>query len=367
MPFSKVKDQDRAIAILRNAINSDHIAQSYLFYGPEGVGKFTTALLFAMALICESAHDSRPCGVCRSCKKISNFSHPDFLYLLPSSKLDITPEGEIKSAKAQQEFNEYVENKIGSSWKPYFFSSNTEIRIDSIRMLQHKISRSPFEAKFKIFLIENADEMKTSASNAFLKTLEEPPSDSIIIMTTSKVDSLLPTILSRCQKIPFSPLSRRTIENELEEKFSLENVRAKFIARIANGNMKKALQLASQGEIPVREELLEFLELVAEKKEINIIEFIERYKSSTTNSQLEELISYLITWLGDIAIYNTTPQDIVNIDQPELMQKYVSCYNSEKVPNVINRIEFLKGKLSGHVNPQLILTDIFFILSENFS
>ena len=92
--FSKIKGQDKAISILKRAIVNDKIANSYLFFGPDGVGKFTTALYFGMALNCHSTLEKRPCGLCPSCRKFLSYSHPDMIYVFPTSKLDISLEGE---------------------------------------------------------------------------------------------------------------------------------------------------------------------------------------------------------------------------------------------------------------------------------
>ncbi len=367
MSYLEIKDQERVITILQNAINGNRVSQSYLFYGPEGCGKFTMAHLFAMAINCEAEHHARPCGVCKSCVSIKNFTHPDFMYIFPSSKLDFSKDGEIKNAVGYKEHKKYIKNKIDKEVKPFVFSSNAQIRIESIRLLQHKIFLTSTQAQYKIFLIENIDKMKENAANAFLKTLEEPPNNSIIIMTSSRHEILLPTILSRSQKIAFSPVSKSTIESELINKFSLDSTRAKFISRFSKGNMKKALLLGSEGEIEMRKEMILFLRYLTENKQLDIITFIMKYKSAATRIQLEELISYLIIWLGDIGTFHYLPNNIVNIDQAELMEKFTHIDNlEESVPELIKKISYLKVKLKMFVNPQLILTEIYNLLKDAF-
>ena len=205
--FRNIKGQERGISILINALKQDRIAQSYLFYGPDGVGKLTTALYFGMAINCQAESSRRPCGICNSCKKFLAFSHPDFNFIFPfpnPPRSDISVDGSIKSEQSIEEYKGYIENKQKTPWKDYNFSKNVGIRISSIRMLEHRINLSANEARKKIYIIEHADMMNRQAANAFLKTLEEPPIDTVIILTTSKMHSLLPTILSRCQKVPFN-------------------------------------------------------------------------------------------------------------------------------------------------------------------
>jgi DNA polymerase-3 subunit delta' len=110
--------------------------------------------------------------------------------------------------------------------------------------------------------------MTTQAANAFLKTLEEPPPDTIIILTSSRPNSLLPTITSRCQQIPFVPIARKLIEQKLEENKSLENIEAKMYARIANGNMEKGLRLVEEGRIETREQTVEFLHILINQNDL---------------------------------------------------------------------------------------------------
>ncbi len=370
--FSKIKGQDKAIEILQRAIEQDKIANSYLFFGPEGVGKFTTALYFGMALNCHATLDKRPCGVCASCKKFLTFSHPDFLFIFPfpkdPNKPDISIDREIKSEKILEEYKAYIDNKIETPWKEFFFPKNVGIRIASIRMLEHRIQLSPNEGNYKICIIENAEEMTTQAANAFLKTLEEPPEDTIIILTTSKPSSLLPTIVSRCQKINFFPVPRELIEKKLEENKSLENIEAKMYARIANGNMEKGLRLVEEGRIESREQTVELLRILITQNDLQFLDFVNRYRTSKTQSKLAEIISHLIIWISDISYFQNYPTEIINLDKTDMLETlYQSNTNvDEYASDLINFLEEMLLKLEGHVNPQLILIEIYNKLSKTF-
>ncbi len=369
--FEQIKGQEKAVSILKNAIETDKIAHSYLFYGPDGVGKFTTALYFGMAINCHATSDKRPCGSCPSCRKFLSFSHPDFLFVFPFPKekdKDITIDGEIKTEKILLEYEAYIENKIKTPWQEFHFSKNTGIRIASIRMLENRIKLSPNEGNYKIYIIENAETMVVQAANAFLKTLEEPPHDTIIILTTSKPNSLLPTILSRCQKVPFFQVPRKIIEKELEENKFLENIEAKMFARIAHGNMEKALQLAEKGTTDSRNETIEFLNILIAQDDLRFIDFANRYRTSKTQSQLTEIISHLIIWISDISYFKNFPSEIVNLDKTDMLETlYHQNPNvDEYAPEILEFLELMLKKLTGHVNPQLITVGIYNKLSEIF-
>ena len=363
--FRKIKGQDRAIDILQRALKQSKVANSYLFYGPEGTGKFTTALYLGMAMNCHSVMDRRPCGICQSCKKFLSFSHPDLIYVFPfpkeNNKPDISIDGEIKVEKILSEYKAYIDNKINTPWKEYFFTKNIGIRIASIRMLEHRIQLSPNEGNFKICIIEHADTMTTQAANAFLKTLEEPPEDTIIILTTSKPNSLLPTIISRCQQLQFYPVPKSKIEKELLTYETLEIFEAKMLARISNGNMEKALSLLEGEKIEVREQTLQFINFVLNKNDLKFIELSNQFRTSKNLTKLQEIISQLIIWLSDITYFKHQQSEITNLDKAEILEALYEKNSNidDYAPELINFMEEMLQKLNGHVNPQLVIIEIY--------
>ncbi len=366
--FRNIVGQEKAIELLINSVRSGKVASSYLFYGKDGIGKFTSALYFGMALNCTNPNEGVPCGKCNSCKKFLDLSHPDLLYIFPTPNLEISLEGAIKSETMRGEYLAYLENKKNTPWKKFYFSKNTEIRIAAIRMLEHKINFSPIEAKYKIFIIEDAHNVNIKTQNAFLKTLEEPPDNTIIILTTSQPQNLLPTILSRCQKIPFNPIDEKTIKSELLKNPAIDSVSAGIIAKISNGSMEKALQLADQGFMEARKDADLLLEFIYKKDDENFFNFLKNFKSTTKNELLFELINYIIIWLYDIVNIKINPEKLINIDKKDLLIKF---YNLN--PNIdeynfklISRLEELKLNLKGHINQQLILLEIYFFLTEFF-
>ncbi|MDD3050804.1 MAG: AAA family ATPase, partial [Candidatus Cloacimonetes bacterium] len=359
--FKKIKGQDKAVGIIRHAIENSKVASTHLFYGPDGVGKFTTALYFGMAMNCDAHISVRPCGMCNSCRKFISMMHPDFVYIFPTPNLKMTEEGEITEKKFLTEFEDYKKNKTEHPWREFKFSANTEIRINDIRMLQHRINMGTVEARCRFMLIEHADRMNEKAANAFLKTLEEPPENSLIILTTTKPNSLLPTILSRCQKVQFLPLPRGIIETYLEENDFVEKLEAKIFSRIANGNIEKAINLAEEKTLESRKEMLDFLNMILEGDEISIIEFVDNFRGSKSGTFMERFISHLIIWFSDVAIYASDYQDIINMDQTELLERFyslsVSCI--DRFNELIGFLEEMKYKLGNNVTPQLVIIEIY--------
>ncbi len=211
MPLKDIVGQEKAVRMLLGILRRQKVASSYLFCGEAGVGKKTVAIDFAKAVNCLSPISPGPqfpadgpvdaCDECESCEKINAGAHPDFLLLSPEER---------------------------------------QIRIEEIRMVDDALSYKPFEGRKKTVIVDDAETMNISAANAFLKTLEEPPEDSVIILVSSKPDLLPATIRSRCSRINFSPLPTDACMQVLSrketdaEKLSLE-------ARLSMGRPGTAL------------------------------------------------------------------------------------------------------------------------------
>ncbi|MBF0540825.1 MAG: DNA polymerase III subunit delta' [Nitrospirae bacterium] len=181
MSLNDVIGQDRAVKILSSMIKREKIAASFLFSGISGIGKRLTALEFAKAVNCKtpaSVKMGTSCDICSSCRKINSKIHPDIQIVTPDEGI---------------------------------------IRIEQIRPINEFLSFTPSEGKKKVVIIDEADKMNPQASNAALKTLEEPPSNSIIILVTSRESNLLDTIVSRCIKLTFVPLPNKAIKSILNK------------------------------------------------------------------------------------------------------------------------------------------------------
>src|SRR4030067_1033053 len=191
MSFKQVIGQEIPKQILEQALNKDRVANTYLFYGPPGVGKFLLAWRLAQILLCEQeVNSSTACNRCSSCQKVSQLRHPD-LYL-------IFPHPSVNKPKEEQEFEErFREIKLKEPYQIVEYSRPINISTDKIRFLKEQIYRLPFQSERKVVIVEQAESMRTDSTNLLLKIFEEPPKDTIIILTTSQIDRILPTVNSR--------------------------------------------------------------------------------------------------------------------------------------------------------------------------
>ncbi|MEN8006674.1 MAG: DNA polymerase III subunit [Candidatus Krumholzibacteriota bacterium] len=216
------------------------LGQPFLFIGPEGSGKENTALEFARLLNCSSPDSCGPEHLCESCVKALGFQHPDIRWIGPApASLDDAGVRDLLEKKIANPFHQdpaaaTAQVRIGDPEKPEPMT---------IRSLIHFLRRRAFQSPFKVAVIADGHRMNPAAANAFLKTLEEPPPATVIFLLTSGAEGMLPTILSRCQKIRFEPWAEDELAGMLAEIGGVDDQRARAAARTAEGNARRGLSL----------------------------------------------------------------------------------------------------------------------------
>ena len=344
--FENICDQNQAIWLLKTFLKKGNIPHAHLFTGIDGVGKRTTAIIFAMACLCESSRDdlkepffqssadspsirpNRPCTQCRSCRRVASGHHPDVIR--------IDPDGAF-------------------------------IRIGQIRSLCATLTMRPYENGFRIVLIANAHQMNPEASNALLKVLEEPPDKTILILTASATSELLPTIVSRCQRLQFNPLSLHTIERILKEKKQLPSDSAKIIATMANGSISKAFELIQTNFIAYRKWLVgeSVLGLMAAKKipawqGLAVAETLFKHKA-----YLDDSLEMIKSCLRDILIYPYAPNRIINRDMTEAIEMISQTVSVGQILEKLKAVEHAQKLISANGNLRLTLEIMAMRLSRS--
>lgn len=375
--FEDIINQENAVNILSNAIKNDKVAQAYIFYGPSGSGKLFTAFTFAKALNCHKRIKSTdpnyspqnlekiklPCNECISCKKIDSHNHPDTKFIFPIPNYSMDENGVIKSNQEFSEIQNYIQNKITKPWTDYNFEKATAIRIDQIRSLQKDISMSSREGSKKVYIFEHFDTLTTAAANAFLKTLEEPPVNTHFIMTVNSISNLLPTIISRCQKVEFFSVSAEIIEKYLINVLFIEPLKARLFSRLSNGNFKKAIGLSNDENLETMNITIEFLQIVLSNDDYEYILWLEKYfgKNNKNSNLFKDFIEYLNLWISDLQLFNLCHDKLVFINQINLIGHFYS-----KNPLILENLPSLQLKLNeylikfqGNVNIKLILNQTY--------
>lgn len=366
--FKNIKGQSQVINLLTNAIKNNRIAQAYLFHGIEGVGKFTTALYFGMALNCMTKGDNKPCGICQSCHKFLEFNHPDLFYIFPTPILKKDEDGNLKN-QSINEYLSFIENRKKTPWAKYYFSGKTEIRKESTELLQKHIETAQRERNYRICIIEDAEQMNATVANSFLKTLEEPPSNTIFVLITTKIQSMLPTIISRCQNVYFKPLPNKTIEEILTDEFLIEKQKAKSIAKMSNGNVEQAFRYSQESVSDARNYMLFLLDTSLDKHDHVFINSLISNKDKLKSDMVHDVLHYLSVFLNELTEYLVNPSDISYLDSAFILEKTSHQIHSwnDKIPRIMLLIDELHVNLDGNVNIQYILTHLYISLKETLS
>lgn len=314
MAFSEIKGQDRAIKILRRAISNGHIAQTYLFHGPEGVGKRELAVNFAKALNCRN-YINDACDTCTSCRKINQGIHPDVMLIT-------TEKGEIKIG--------VVKDIISG-------------------MIYH-----PLEAKKRVVIVDDADKFNISSSNAFLKTLEEPPLDTVIILVTASPDILPATVLSRSHKLSFGDIPPQTITEILVNKFGISADDAEIASYLSNGSISRAISFSTADVKKVREDVTRVLAGINSNPGV-LFELSDKYSKDENN--FYDALYWIYTCFRDVMILKSRGNTalIINKDMQEYILKTKEQMTVEKILYIMDFIKSIYKGQERNMNKQLAL------------
>jgi len=240
--------QPKAWAILSRSFGADRMAGTYLFHGPEGRGRWSLAVALAALLNCsgpirsrEDEHLAFPCGQCRSCRNVFSLNFEGLLFAVPlpphknpGEAIDLT--------------NEYIEAKRREPFRIVSSPTGANIPIATAREIKRRLSRKAPEEITRVVLFYRMEKMLAASADALLKLIEEPPEDTVVVLTAERPDSLLPTIQSRSQKIRMERIPGRTIKRYLTERYDLRENRAQLLARVSDGSLGKALEMTGGDE-----------------------------------------------------------------------------------------------------------------------
>ncbi len=295
MRLADVRGHVRLRSVLARALERDRLPPALLFDGPDGVGKKMLALAVAQAALCEKAPAPEPCGECRACKRMAVALQPTRLAEL-RQEADRHPDEDV-----WRNFRLHPDLVLAEGWwltrtgRP---RSEPEIRVDQVRDLVGEIQGAPFEARRRVFVIDDAHTMNDAAQNALLKNLEEPPPRSHVILVSSAASGLRSTIRSRCQRLRFGPLSRAVIGEGLQQERGLGPEPAALRAALAGGSLGAALSDEATGEPRMREELLTLLEEASGRDALGRMEAAEALEQAEDPALL---LTTLRSLLRDLA------------------------------------------------------------------
>lgn len=325
--WNDIIGHDWAVDFLRSAIQYDRIGQSYLITGPSQVGKSTLARVFAQALNCTAGDlNDRPCGKCRSCSLIAAGRHPDVQIVT----------GEVSGRGI------------------------TTLKIDQIRELTHQLNLTAAEARYKVAILKQFESANPSAANAFLKTLEEPPSNVVLILTAADADTLLPTITSRCRVIGLRPVNNSIVEEALTERWQTEPEQARLLARLSDGRLGWAVETA-QNPVVLNdrdEQLGRLYEALAGSR---VDRFILADELCRKPELLPELLRTWLSWWRDCALLGVSGRQngtLTNFDQKSQMIRLLEIIPVAEAVTSLRQTEHAIWQLKHNANSRLVIENL---------
>lgn len=315
MSFQEIVGQELVVNLLQQALRSRRVPHAYLFSGPSGVGKMLTARTLAKALNCK-VKDDDSCERCISCQKIDRDLHPDVKILSPEGR---------------------------------------SLGIDQIRILQRNISFRPLEGCYKIFILEAVEKITHEAANCLLKTLEEPPGEAVLILITSSISALLPTLVSRCQLLRFRLLNYCEIEKILQEKFQIPLDEARVLAALGGGDLEKALSFKMEATRNDRKEMENWWRELQGLKFPDIFQLTEMF--SHDREKTEKFLDFLSSWFRDLLVLRESGKEeyLINLDYREWLKSEIPLFSTSLVIEIVDELEKVRKLLIRNVNFRLAL------------
>ncbi len=313
----QVIGQDKILSLLDYGLKTDAIAHAYLLVGPRHVGKGTLAINLAQALNCEGPEP--PCGQCRSCQRIREAKHAD----VTSIGLD----------------------------------SRAEIGIDDIRGLQRSANLPPYEGKCKVFIIDEAEYLSTEAANALLKILEEPPPRVVWLLLAAEEERLLPTVISRCQRLELKPVPSERVQEVLVNSYNVDADKAKLLTQLCHGRLGWALSaLADCDMLEERSQrigrLASLLTAGIEQRFAYAQELASQF--SQDRKAGAEITEIWVDWWRDLMLVKGGCQEaIINVDFKTVLKEQASGLSLSRIKEFLTNLGLLQEAISKNVNPRL--------------
>ncbi|MCR5591003.1 MAG: DNA polymerase III subunit delta [Lachnospiraceae bacterium] len=328
--FETIIGQDHIREHLRAAITSGKVSQAYLITGEWMQGKEYIARVFANALVCENPIDGYdPCGKCKSCIQAQTRNHPDIITVTHD--------------------------------KP-----NT-VSVDDIReQIISDAQIKPYQSKYKIYIMNEAEKMTPQAQNALLKTLEEPPEYVVIMLLSTSEAAMLPTIISRCVQLDMRPVDDKLVRKYLMSEIKIPDYQADICVAFARGNIGKARSLAiSEDFEEIKNESIRVLKFIRRMDTADMIKTLKKLEEYKLN--VDDFLDIMLIWYRDVLLYKATmdADAIVFKEEGANIRKEASVSSYEGIETILRAIEKTKQRLKANVNFELAMELMLLAIKEN--
>ena len=326
--FKDVVGHKDIINYIRSAVTENKVSHAYILNGERGSGKKMLASLFATTLLCEKQGPD-PCNECHSCRQAESGNHPDIIRVTHEKPNTISVE-------------------------------------DIRRQVNEDIQIRPYQGPYKIYIIAEADLMTVQAQNALLKTIEEPPAYAVIFLLSENAEALLPTITSRCVMLKLRNIRDTLIRKYLMETMHVPDYKADMCTAFAQGNMGRAIMLASSDHFnEIREEAVQLLKYINEMDISEITKAIR--KINTYKLEINDYLDIIMIWYRDVLLYKATKDmdKVVFKDQITYIQERAKKSSYEGIELILESLEKAKTRLRANVSFDLVMELLLLTIKEN--
>ena len=362
--FKDVIGQEALKEKLRREVDEGHIPHAQLFCGPSGVGKLALALAYARYLCCTDRKDGEACGHCQSCKQWDQLMHPDVHFMFPI----VSSEKKKKTICADYltEWRELLMNSSYfsySQWLDAIDAENSQALIYAKESdeITKTLSLKPIQGDFKITIIWLPEKMNEPCANKMLKLLEEPPERTIFLLCSEEPERMLPTILSRAQRINLPRLTEIEIAEALQNNYGIEPRDSETLAHLANGSFVKALD-----QIHLNEDNDRYLELFISLMRLAYARRIREMKAwseevaTLGREKQKELLTYCQRMIREsfMANFHQKQMSYMNLEEQNFTSRFAPFVNEGNAMDIMNELSEAQTHIEQNVNPRMVFFDL---------
>ena len=328
MRFKDIVGQDMIKEHLQGALSSGKTSHAYIINGEKNSGKEFIANIFAMALQCE-AQGNDPCCECVACKQVESKNHPDVIRVTHEKP-----------------------NTIG---------------VEDIRtQINNDIMIKPYQGPYKIYIMNEAEKMTVQAQNALLKTLEEPPAYAVILLLTTSMEAMLPTIISRCVNLSMKPVPDKVLKEFLMQEMRVPDYKADISVAFARGNLGRAKVMVSNEDFDkMRDDAVTLLKYIDEMEIHEVVAAIQKIKEYKFD--IEDYLDIISIWYRDVLLFKATNDvnGLIFKNEIQYIKKVAKKSSYEGIENIIDALEKAKARLRANVNFDLTIELLLMTIKEN--
>ncbi len=370
MLFRDIPGLDALKHTLIQSVQNHHVAHAQLFHGGPGSGNLALALAFATYLNCEDPGPDDACGRCASCHKLRKLAHPDVHFIFPVAATKTIKETASDAfLPLWRKFVEAQPYGSLSDWLMHIGADNKQgnISAEEARNVLKKLSLKAYEGPYKIMLLWQPEALNVYSANALLKILEEPPENTVFLLIGSQMDKMLPTILSRTQRVAVPAFSGEEVSRFLVEKKGVEPTRARQVAYLAEGDLQHAVELAEGGE---NDQHAWFVEWMRECYRTDVVKLVPR--ADAFDALLKEAqkatIDYGLSLFRDVFLTQNGGESLVRLEGEArtFVQNFAKAIPPERVERIVQELTGAFYHLERNVRAKMIFLDLSLTLARLF-